>query len=71
MPKANVKRQGIRLLGVGVSQFNAQQTSVSEQLDMFQQQNNKESNIDKLTDDINQRFGSEALIRGTTVKNKP
>ena len=71
LPKVNVKRQGIRLLGVGVSQFNAQQTSESEQLDMFQQQNNKESNIDKLTDDINQRFGSEALIRGTTVKNKP
>ena len=70
LPKANINRQGIRLLGVGVSQFNDEQASVNKQIDMFQQQNRKESNIDKLTDDINQKFGSETLIRGTTIKNK-
>ena len=68
LPKIDLKRQGIRLLGVGVSQFNEDEASVTEQIDMFQQQNRKDSNIDRLTDDINKKFGSEALMRGTTVK---
>jgi len=69
LPKVGVNRQGIRLLGVGVSHFNEEET-VSEQIDMFQQQNKKDANVDKLTDDINLKFGSEALKRGTTIKNK-
>jgi len=70
LPKADIHRQGIRVLGGGVSQFNDEQTSVSEQMDMFQEQNKKDSNIDKMTDDINQKFGAEALTRGTTVKKQ-
>ncbi|WP_455201877.1 DNA polymerase IV [Kaarinaea lacus] len=68
LPKADIHRQGIRLLGVGVSHFKDERSSVSEQMDMFQEQNKKDTYIDKLTDDINQKFGAEALIRGTTVK---
>ncbi|MEJ2179554.1 MAG: hypothetical protein P8Y28_03750, partial [Gammaproteobacteria bacterium] len=43
LPKIDLKRQGIRLLGVGVSQFNEDEASVTEQIDMFQQQNRKDS----------------------------
>ena len=68
LPKADINRQGIRLVGVGVSQFKSEETAVTEQIDMFQQQDKTDSNIDKLTDDINLKFGSEALTRGTTIK---
>ena len=68
LPKIDFNRQGIRLLGVGVSQFNENEVTVTEQIDMFQQQTRKDSNIDRLTDNINKKFGSEALIRGTTIK---
>lgn len=68
LPKADIKQQGIRLVGVGVSHFNTEETAVTEQIDMFQQQDKTDSNIDKLTDDINQKFGSKTLIRGTTIK---
>ncbi|WP_455208813.1 DNA polymerase IV [Kaarinaea lacus] len=72
--KVKPQKQGIRLLGVGVSQFNTEQINTISQLSLFENADTnypeKDSSIDKLSDDINQRFGSKALIRGTTVKSR-
>ncbi len=68
LPKIKINRQGIRLLGVGVSKLDNGQPTNKQQLDLFQQTDQDDSNIDKLTDTINRKFGSDALKRGTTVK---
>jgi len=72
LPKVPIKKQGIRLLGVGVSQFANETHNHSDQLTLFDNnpghQPVKHSSIDKLTDDINNRFGSNTLFRGTTAR---
>ncbi len=72
LPKVPINKQGIRLLGVGISQFTAEEPHIADQLNLFgnsiDKNPRKNSSIDKLTDDINERFGSNTLIRGTTVK---
>lgn len=72
LPKAPLQRQGIRLLGVGVSHFDAEQKQSTDQLNLFEQVPSeapaKNGSIDILTDNINQRFGGNSLVRGTTIK---
>ena len=68
LPKISISKQGVRLLGVGISKLNNGQTSEQEQLDLFGNSNQSDSDIDKLTDNINKKFGMDALKRGTTVK---
>lgn len=72
LPKVDLQQQGIRLLGVGVGQFHNEQTYAADQLPLFEIGEPKHppnnSSIDKLTDNINQRFGGNALTRGATIK---
>lgn len=72
LPKVPLQKQGIRLLGVGVSQFMEEPSPTTSQLGLFDNNDDKiqskDSSIDKLTDDINERFGNNALMRGITVK---
>ena len=66
---------GIRLLGVEVSHFGTQTGDTSMQIDLFADAISgsdnknpwKDSTIDNITDTINQKFGRDSLIRGTTV----
>jgi len=70
----NIQR-GIRLLGVEVSHFEDFDSDSVQQIDLFAAENpdpgttpsQKESPIDNLTDTINERFGKEAVFRGTTI----
>lgn len=66
LPKVDLSRQGIRLLGVGVSQFGPQ-AATAQQIDLFADHNRQTSRIDKLADAINEKFGGNAIKRGKTV----
>ncbi|MGD8560423.1 MAG: DNA polymerase IV [Gammaproteobacteria bacterium] len=66
IPRVDLSRQGIRLLGVGVSHFN-DLSNATEQIDLFEQNTQQASHIDELTDAINEKFGQQAIRRGKTV----
>jgi len=68
LPKVNLAYSGIRLLGVEVSQFDHQGTDM-HQPDLFESHKSKDLKLDKLTDDINDRFGSKTIARATTIRN--
>ena len=56
----------VRLIGVGVSSLAAKGEKLPEQSDLFNPVNDeKESQLDKLTDKINQRFGKRSIHRGS------
>jgi len=64
----------LRLLGVAVSNFNQVQSSPQESLfndDIYavNHANKKMPELDKLSDDIRQRFGKESIHRGRSTKN--
>lgn len=67
--------RGIRLVGVEVSHFSGQADNGVQQIDLFSDSTivadnvatKKESSIDNITDTINQKFGKDALCRGTTI----
>lgn len=70
--------QGIRLLGVEISQFDTmknKKSNLEQQIDLFSSSDAithfpntlLDSRIDKLTDSINQKFGKKSLTRGTTI----
>ena len=65
-PKVDLSRQGIRLLGVGVSQFN-QQDDAMAQMGLFEETARQSSKIDELADEINNKFGGKAITRGKTI----
>lgn len=54
----------VRLLGIGISKFD---TSIQVQQDLFEEDKDKRSIIDAVTDKINFRFGRNALQRGRTI----
>lgn len=70
---------GIRLLGVEVSQFGLDRQTTEQQLNLFStsEKNTSKSSskdgekIDDITDKINQKFGRDALSRGTTIVKPP
>ena len=66
LPKIELDGKRIRLLGVGISQLSQDNYGHPDQLDMFAHppRNNK---IDKITDEINSRFGPSTLKRGTST----
>ena len=66
LKKVDLKQQGVRLLGVGVSHFNNNGSAVMQQIGLFDD-TRKNPDVDKLTDEINQRFGSDVLKRATTI----
>lgn len=55
----------VRLLGVGVSGFDA--SGLTQRLLFDQQQRQKQGELDAVTDDIRDRFGSSALRRGSSL----
>jgi DNA polymerase IV len=58
--------RGIRLLGMGVSQLNVNRP---EQLSLFDQEANQRcKRIDQATDDIRDKFGSQALTRASSLE---
>lgn len=58
--------RGIRLLGMGVSQLSADRPT---QLGLFdQEQRDRSHRVDKATDAIRDKFGSQALSRGSTIR---
>ena len=61
-------RPAIRLIGMGVSGLQSE-IQQPQQTDMFQQNNEKLSALDKLTDNINARYGPSTLHRGRTIKS--
>jgi len=69
LPKVDFTRLGIRLLGVGVSQFDVEDTTTMQQIDLFELDKHKDNTLDKLADAIRQRFGSKAITRATTIHN--
>ena len=69
LSKVNLSYGAIRLLGVELSQFEPHEIGV-QQWDFFETCNNKNSKLDKLTDDINERFGNNAITRATTIRNE-
>lgn len=66
LPKIDLNKNGIRLLGVGLSQLNHVHEKLLTQMDLFQQQD-QGNKIDKITDKINSRFGPLTLTRGTST----
>ncbi len=56
----------IRLIGVGVSGF--QQKDTQQQLGMFDEPRSTAKMVDKITDDVNTRFGSKLLSRARTIQ---
>lgn len=58
----------VRLLGMGVSGFDHDESEIGRQQDLFAPDPLKEQQIDKITDTVNQRFGSKALRRGRIMK---
>ncbi|HEY5603658.1 MAG TPA: DNA polymerase IV [Gammaproteobacteria bacterium] len=66
LPNADLKKQGIRLLGVGVSQF-GQQDTTTEQMDLFERRITTSTKIDELADNINSKFGGSTIVRGKTI----
>jgi len=69
LPKVDLSYGGIRLLGVELSQFIRQGLDMHQQ-DFFESCINKNSKLDKLTDDINERFGNNAITRATTIRSE-
>ena len=67
--------RGIRLLGVEISHFGSQTDDAGQQIDLFANAfpdsdkavSKKDSPIDNITDTINEKFGRDAIIRGTTI----
>jgi DNA polymerase-4 len=56
----------VRLIGVGVTNLAGKDGKVQEQNDLFASVNQeKENEIDQVTDQINQRFGKRSIHRGT------
>jgi DNA polymerase-4 len=66
--KLPAKLPPVRLLGMGVSGFDHDESDIGRQQDLFAPDPVKEQQIDKITDAVNQRFGSKALRRGRVVK---
>jgi DNA polymerase-4 len=66
--KLPAKLPPVRLLGMGVSGFDHDDSESGRQQDLFAQDPVKDQQIDKVTDAVNQRFGSKALRRGRVVK---
>lgn len=61
--------KAIRLIGMGVSGFDHKSdSSLGIQQDLFEATNPTLEKVDKLTDEINRRFGKSTLQRGTTFK---
>ena len=61
-------RPAIRLIGMGISGLQSE-VQVPLQTDMFNQRNVKLSELDELTDNINERFGPSTLHRGRAIKS--
>lgn len=61
-------RPSIRLIGMGVSGLQSE-IQQPQQADMFQQNHEKLSALDELTDNINERYGPSTLHRGRTIKS--
>lgn len=55
-------REPLRLIGIGVSGFD--DTEVSGQRSLFEENQPVDTEIDKVTDAINRRFGAESVKRG-------
>jgi DNA polymerase-4 len=66
--KLPAKLPPVRLLGMGVSGFEHDGSDIGRQQDLFAPDPVKGQQIDKITDAVNQRFGSNALRRGRVVK---
>jgi DNA polymerase-4 len=66
--KLPVKLPPVRLLGMGVSGFDRQDSEYGLQQDMFVPDTFKAKQIDKVSDAVKERFGAKALRRGRVVK---
>jgi len=60
------KRTPLRLLGVALTDLSREEP---EQISMFsEEKNSKEKEIDKIIDDIRGKFGSDTIVRGSTMQ---
>ena len=61
------KRTPLRLLGVALTELSGEEP---EQISMFAEteKNEKEKEIDKIIDDIREKFGSDTIVRGSTMQ---
>jgi DNA polymerase IV len=60
------KGKPVRLLGVGVTQFD----NPSKQLSLWDVPSKKDSNLFTAVDDVRQRFGKDSIMRGSDLKYK-
>ncbi len=62
-------RQPVRLLGMGVSEF--QQPNATQATLFDEEDRQKQSRIDEIGDQLKDRFGTQALRRGNTLRRDP
>ncbi len=62
-------RQPVRLLGMGISEF--QQPNATQATLFDEEDRQKQSRIDEVGDQLKDRFGTQALRRGNTLRREP
>jgi DNA polymerase-4 len=60
------KGKPVRLLGVGITQFD----NLEKQLSLWDVPNKKDANLFTAVDDVRQRYGKDSIIRGSELKYK-
>jgi DNA polymerase-4 len=60
----------VRLIGMGVSGFGDDTPATQQQLDLFAAPGNEATNIDRIADTINSRFGERLLQRARSVRRQ-
>ena len=66
LPRVDLTTEAVRLVGVGISALGRHR---EQQRLLFDDQSNRDAELDAATDVIRDRFGSAAIQRGTSLGN--